>query len=431
MKKTFLKFLPIAAAVLLATSCSKDNDSDNSVVPTPVETQNFASPSVLSPTESNAVPFSIKVVTGKSLSKIGYTDNGIVTPAFTTDDVNNGLKMTISNGTTPIGTLTLKDADGTFEGTLSPEPADGTELTATIVTNEGSTIATSTVSIIDLMERCAHTYTGEFTYGTDDNVMLTDDKAYIEIIMSPLQHDIDLKFNDDDTPQNFPMENGSVWIAVDNNTTFTTNFTGKKNCTAGKITTIKRTGLVDLGISDGTLWADANTTGGSGTNTSEGWYYTFDKANGLNGETSPVSGHLTVPTGGDSYAHGDFQNLFEECYWVWDDTKKGYNVFKSKDASDKKTEYGSSETYDASSDTHIFLPAAGIISNGSPNKVGESGFYWSSNKTYQGSPYGLTFNNLNEVRPTTQPYYLLECAVRAVRHRSNYSSGEGQGGGED
>ena len=336
MKRTFLKFLPIAAAVLLATSCSKDNDSDNSVVPTPVETQNFASPSVPSPTESNAVPFSIKVVTGKSLSKIGYTDNGIVTPAFTTDDVNNGLIMTISNGTTPIGTLTLTNVDGTFEGPLSPEPADGTELTATIVTNEGSTTTTSTVSIIDLMEKCAHTYSGTFNYKTDDNVMLTDDKAYIEIIMSPLQHDIDLKFNDDDTPQNFPMKNGSVWIAVDNYTTFTTNFTGKKHCTAGKIATIKRVGLVDLGISDGTLWADANTTGGSGTNTSDGWYYTFDKANGFNGETSPVSGHLTVPTGGDSYAHGDFQNLYEECYWVWDDTKKGCNVFKSKDEATRR-----------------------------------------------------------------------------------------------
>ena len=85
MKSTFLKFLPIAAAVLLATSCSKDNDGDNSIATDPVvETQNFASP-----TESTAIPFTIKVVTGGSLSKIGYNDDGgKVQPSFSDGDVN-------------------------------------------------------------------------------------------------------------------------------------------------------------------------------------------------------------------------------------------------------------------------------------------------------------------------------------------------------
>ena len=428
MKRTFLKFLPIAAAVLLATSCSKDNDGDNSVVnnPDPVETQNVASS-----TESNAVPFSIKVVTGNSLSKIGYTDadndgNGKkeVTPAFTTDDVSNGLTMTISNGTTPLGTLTLKNADGTFEGTLDPEPTDGTELTATIKYSESSTTTTSTTSIADLMENCAHTYSGEFKYKTDNTVMLTDNNAYIEIIMSSLQHDIDLTIGG--TPQNFAMANGKVWIAVANGTTFTTNFTAEKTCTAGKITTIDRAGFVDLGI-EGILWADRNL--GATEVYDYGNYYAWgevaikddyswdsysygrakvegethamvnkycptDKTNYWDGDGSP-DGITTLEASDDAATaantkwkmpeQSDFAALNTNCYWVWvtdyNSSVKGYVVYKKKS--------GDSPSYSVADDTHIFLPAAGYHLGTPLYSDGSNGHYWSSSLRTDGPHYGF------------------------------------------
>ena len=421
MKRTFLKFLPIAAAILLATSCSKDNDGDNNVAPAPVETQNIASPTESSPTESNAVPFSIKVVTGNSLSKIGYTDNGKVTPAFTTDDVTNNLSMTISNGTTPLGTLTLTNVDGTFEGTLDPEPTDGTELTATIKYNESSTTTTSTTSITDLMENCAHTYSGEFKYKTDKTVMLTDNNAYIEIIMSPLQKNIDLTINS--TPQNFAMSNGKVWIAVADGTTFTTNFTAEKTCTAGKITTINRAGFVDLGIPGGILWADKNL---GATNVYDyGDYYAWgevdpktdgyswstykyangaynkltkycptDKTNYWDGDGSP-DGITTLEASDDAATDAnskwkmpessDFAALKSNCYWVWvtdyNSSVKGYVVYKKKS--------GDSPSYSVADDTHIFLPAAGFHLGTSLSSDGSNGHYWSSSLRADGPHYGL------------------------------------------
>ena len=299
MKRTLLTILPIAAALLLATSCSKDSDTDNIIVnnPTPVETQNVASP-----TESDAIPFSIKVVTGNSLSKIAYTDNGTVTPSFTAGDVTAKLAMTISEGTTELGTLTLQDANGNFSGNLTTAPSkDGATLTATITTTGEAT--SSTVSITDLMANCAHTYTGSFVYKTDTKVMLTDDKAYIEIIMSPLQHNIDVTFGSD--IQNFAMsDDGKVWIAVDDGTTFTMNFTDEKTTTAGRITTIKREGLVDLGLSDGTLWADANATSNPTITYNGVAYYCKDDLN------NALSGKLALPS-----FDVDYSNLYNQCYW--------------------------------------------------------------------------------------------------------------------
>jgi len=451
MKRTFLKFLPIAAAILLATSCSKDNDGDNSVVNNPTGRDDVHIVSTTS--ESNAVPFSIKVVTGNSLSKIGYTDNGKVTPAFTTDDVTNNLSMTISEGTITLGTLTLTNVDGTFDGTLDPEPADGTELTATIKYNESSTTTTSTTSITDLMESCAHTYTGEFKYKTDDKVMLTDNNAYIEIIMSPLQKNIDLTING--TPQNFAMANGKVWIAVANGTTFTTNFTAEKTCKAGKITTINRAGFVDLGIPGGILWADKNlgatnvydygdyyAWGEVETKFDYSWYsyrygrdkegeeshemvYKYcptDKTDWYVGETPDGITTLEASDDAATYTNtkwkmpeqSDFAALTSNCHWVWvtnyNSSVSGYVVYKKKS--------GDSPSYSVGDATHIFLPAAGYHNETRLQFAGSDGHYWSSslNTAYPYGGRGLDFHS-GYVEPdavTSRPYGR---SVRPVRSK--------------
>ena len=395
MKRTLLTILPIAAALLLATSCSKDSDTDNNVVSTPVETQNVASSA-----ESKAIPFSIKVVTDNSLSKIGYTDNGMtVTPSFTSDDVVAALSMTISEGATELGKLTLQDSDGNFSGNLTTEPsAEGATLTATITTTGDAT--SSTVSIIDLMAKCAHTYTGTFTYKTDDKVMLTDDKAYIEIIMSPLQHNIDVTIGSDKQP--FTMsDEGKVWIAVDGGTTFTMNFTNEKTATAGKITTIKREGLVDLGLSDGTLWADKNV--GATTYGDAGEYYNFNAAQ------TAVSSPLSVPKGGEaSAADNDFAILNNSCTWKWTDgygggSSAGYIVYKK----------GGS---DISKDAHIFLPAAGYRYGGGVGGLGGRGYYWSSTEDDADRGFSLRFRS-GLVGPDSYDDRGFEFSVRAVRRK--------------
>ena len=444
MKRTFLKFLPIAAAILLATSCSKDNDGDNNVVnnPDPVETQNVASPTESSPAESNAVPFSIKVVTGNSLSKIGYTDNGSkVTTKFEESDRGNVVLIVASPDATIELTLTKVDAEGvaTFEGDWGdiPEPAKGTDMTANLYYNEESTVTTSTTSLTDLMKRCAHQYTGTFKYKKTDKVMLTDNNAYIEIIMSPLQKDIDLTIGD--TPRNFAMKDGKVWIAVANGTKFTTNFTAEKTCTAGQITTINRAGFVDLGIPSGILWADRNlgatnvydygnyyAWGEVATKSDYSWATYTRHGNGSNNDVSKKynksDGKTTLEDSDDAATaantkwklpeQSDFAALKSNCYWVWVTNYysgvNGYVVYKKKS--------GDSPSYSVADDTHIFLPAAGYRDGTSLLDTYSYGYYLSSS-LYADNPAhgrGLTFGS-GGVNPDSEGNRQYGRSVRAVR----------------
>ena len=440
MKKTFLKILPLAVAVLLATSCSKDNDSN--VAPAPVETQNIASPSESSPTESKSVPFSIKVVGGGSLSKIAYADDGsTVTTKFEESDRGNVALYVTDTYVTICLTLAEVDEQGvaTFEGDWgeTSEPAEGTEMYAYCHYNGESTVTTSTTSLTDLMKNCAHTYTGTFEYKTDDKVMLTDNNAYIEIIMSPLQKDIDLTIGG--TPQNFDMKDGKVWIAVAGGTTFTTNFTGEKTytCTAGRITTINRAGFVDLGI-PGILWADRNL---GATNVYDyGNYYawgevepktdyswaTYTHGNGSDYDVSKkyntTDGKTTLEPADDAATYTntkwkmpellDFAALKSNCYWVWvtdyNSSVKGYVVYKKKS--------GDSPSYSVADDTHIFLPAAGDRDGTVLDDAGSNGCYWSSSLDTE-FPYGgsILYFSSGSVYPDYWNYRQCGQSVRPVR----------------
>ena len=126
MKRTFIKMLPLVAAVLLATSCSKDgNDDSNVVIDNPVETQNVASPDNDGVT---IVPLTITVnKDGNSLSKAtvdvtpGEDGKNIYTQKFVAGDV---LIIYNDDVLQSEATFTLKSEDigkstATFEGSLS------------------------------------------------------------------------------------------------------------------------------------------------------------------------------------------------------------------------------------------------------------------------------------------------------------------------
>lgn len=111
MKKSLLKFLPLAVAVLLATSCSKDenNNSEN----TPATTE------VVNKKEIVQIPFSVGIANAKSLSKVAFSGNG-ATINFESTDVNN-VKLTVT-GEGVTGELPLVNENGyKFSGTLSVE----------------------------------------------------------------------------------------------------------------------------------------------------------------------------------------------------------------------------------------------------------------------------------------------------------------------
>ena len=264
MKKSFVKWLTIVAAVCFVTSCDKDEGNNGSAVPAAPD--NVSVVDGVADNQPKTVPFTIKAKTGGSLAKIGYNDeggNGSVTPYFSTDDVKN-LEMTIMEGSTTLGVLKLQDIDGSFSGDMDSPSGDGVDLTAIVTVaasgGDASSFTVDNENLVDLMKKCGHSYEGTFKYKEDKMVMLTDNKSYIEIFMSKCQHKLDVKINSES--KTFAMNSkGEIWIAVDGGSKFSTNFIDEKTCKAGVINTINRRGLVDLNYDDGILWADHNIGG--------------------------------------------------------------------------------------------------------------------------------------------------------------------------
>lgn len=347
MKRTLLTIVPVAAALLLATSCSKDTD-DNIIVnnPTPAETQKDASPA-----KPKTVPFSIDVVPGGSLSKIAYADDGTtVTVKFEETDITAGLTMSVTDGThSTTLNLTAVDTDGkgTFTGSWNEgeEPSDNTELTATVAYNSSSTVVNSTESVQKLMETCAHTYKGTFNYQTSggNSVTLTDDRAYIEFSLAEGQKKVSVNGQWYDVDQT----SHKAYVAVEGNTEVTTRIKGKKTLKAGKIYTIECTDVVDLGLS--VLWCTSNAT--ESETDQKTWDDAKILANNFAGYALPSADNFRELTGEKSV---DGVTVTKE-WKSGDGTAAGYTF---------STDYGS-----------VFFPAAG--NGGGRSNAGSHGYYWS------------------------------------------------------
>ncbi len=362
------------AAVLLTTSCSKDEDNNDAVKPDTTKQANTE-------TEQQGVPFTIKVVTGKKLSKIGYEDKGAtVQPSFTETDEGH-LVLDIYNLSTKdaYGSLFLTDyTNGIFNGTLLTAPQNGEKVGARIVKTGNSDY--STESLTDLMEKCTHYFEGSFTYGSDNTVKLIDQNAYFEIFMSPLQHELSVKIDNYAEPY-YLNDEGKIWIRVSAGIPFETNFYSKTTPEAGTIYSIDRSGYVDLGLSDGTLWADKNV--GASTYDGAGNYYTFAEAQQLT--------DITLPTSGET-DNSDFELLKTQCKWVYQNG--GFYVFKSQQNADKGQSSTSFGMYSTVFDPYIFLPCAGEIRDGETAvTLKESyGFYWSATEKDATNAFCLATN---------------------------------------
>ena len=207
MKNSLIKFLPIIAAVMLATSCSKD-DNDNA----PANGRDG-----VHTVSTSTIPFTIRVNTGRSLKKVGYAESpnegeeGWYNVTFSDDDVDK-LEMKIytgeiTNESNLLTTLTLKNATtGEFTGTVETAPAADADLTAVITTAGNSLVTASDISLAELLATCAHTFLGKFKYG-DKTVDLTDQNAYLAITYFE-SDEIDLNGSTID------FTDHKVWVAV-------------------------------------------------------------------------------------------------------------------------------------------------------------------------------------------------------------------------
>lgn len=260
MKKFFLKYLPVVAALCIATACNKDDDSTN---PSNNGGNDYVN------TVATGTPFTIKAVStySNSLTKIAYSDDittQTVTMKFTSEDL--GIIMIVSDADgSHEAQLELKKVDdkgnGIFDGYWDErgEPTTaGAPLKATIKCNSNSTTKLSTSSITELMQKCPHTYTGTFNFQTETSVSLEDDMAYLEFILASEQKQVYLNsvwYDIDATSHKF-------WYAVKGGNKVSTRLKGDKTLEAGNIYTISCTDHVDLGQTneDGKilLWRTSN-----------------------------------------------------------------------------------------------------------------------------------------------------------------------------
>ena len=111
---------------------------------------------------------------------------------------------------------------------------------------------------------------------------------------------------------------------------------------------------IDLGLPSGRLWATENVKG----------YYTYDKAKKKFGELLP--------------SPEAFEELYEECEWIWDTENKGVTIV----GPNKNT---------------IFFPASGLRDCESESEdveyVGSEGNYWSHTSYSSGFARVLYFNS--------------------------------------
>lgn len=109
---------------------------------------------------------------------------------------------------------------------------------------------------------------------------------------------------------------------------------------------------VDLGLPSGRLWASENAEG----------YYTYDEAKAKFGELLPKP--------------EAFEELWEECQWLWDVKEKRMVVV-------------------GPNQNTIFLPASGYryYASGGLNYVGSDGFYWSYASYSRASARNLSFSS--------------------------------------
>ncbi len=235
---------------------------------------------------------------------------------------------------------------------------------------------------------------------------IKDSRAYFEFIMSPCQRWLNVN-NDRYTMS----ADGRVWIAFDGRSSVMTNFyrIAYDKVEGGRLYTIDRSGLVDLGIFN-TLWADRN-VGAEKTEDDGKYYYWYDAL-------TCVKEPLELPTGGLQRAtDNDFYNLCQ-LYEYWGE----YNGVRGR-------YFLASGCFDVNRDPFIFLPASGIKIAGVVSSKDDYGLYWSMSEQSSTEAFRLYFHNWSCTHETFQYKNFGGHSVRAIRRGNAVKEDDDNGGG--
>ena len=271
MKKNILpKFLPIAAAILLATSCSKDGDNDANIVNPNPEPETIEVP-VAEP-QHYTLDFSLTVSNGASLSKADA--NAPVFPEFQ-DELSYFLTIT-ADGTQvadlPIKTIADDRRSATFVGEL--DFGTNAELKAAVENKTTALVASLNAAMKSVVESystlddalsASYYESAAFDYevGGVEGISLVSRCAFIEFIVADGQKKVNI--DDDWYPKEGKISGNYVCVAIPvegGSKSVTTRYKkSAKTVSPNTIYTITCTDAVDLGQTvDGEiiLWATCN-----------------------------------------------------------------------------------------------------------------------------------------------------------------------------
>ena len=329
MKRNFLLVSMIAAALMTA-SCSKDDEKN------PVEEQQTEQQTQVKQTR----PIVIKAGKKSSVSKVA-TEDGYTLKFSQTD------KLVLTDGTNTYATLDVDEiAEGgtsaTFKGDISTN-ADSKTIYATV----GSVldgVQTSTTSLADVVASNCYLKSEEFEYNANSDqfsVDLYDQNAYLVFNVAEGQKKVEL------AGTWYTVANQHLYAAIPSGQEISARFFGTKaaeSVEAGKIYTIDRTDVVDLGLS--VLWCTSN------ANSPETDQKTWEEAKAMETEV------YKLPSA-------------DNCRELTGEKKvTGVTVTKSVDnGATFSSAYGS-----------VFFPAAGYDKKVMQKDFdfGHAGYYWSS-----------------------------------------------------
>jgi len=431
MKKTFLRILPLMAAVLLASSCGKDDDNSVNPVVNNNETEQQPTENVAE-NEYVTIPFSVGIAADEGLSKItceSYTDDETgkkkVKRSFGAEDV--GKTLTVTGDDIQESKLTYQNV-GTesepsykFTGSIKVKSGKVSDFTDGKVKMRGvlgtplTELSASTVSLSDAMTKYAYEVCEKFYSDESKVIQLTDQNAYLyfklattqtklklDIAGSPFEYGNKVVDGVDQEPFKVGSDYKELWVAVPGGSEVKGNLVSTKGNTAnaGKVITIDRHDVVDLGPTWNILWKTTNETGGTATSYNQSdketsaykdeKYYTwsnacaFGRMNGINyvkGTADP----FRLPT----------QAEFEALAAL---TQSGLTTHNGMACKEFSNDYGS-----------VFFPAAGDVGG---YYAGSVGYYWSGESGDGGACFLNIFSGIAYV-----DYYDVsnEFSVRLVR----------------
>ncbi len=405
-----MKFLPIAAAILLATSCSKDGDNDANIVNPNPEPEPIEVP-VVEP-QHYTLDFSLTVSNGASLSKDAPQQ-----PEFPEFQEGEYYVLSITAGGTKVADLPIKTiADdkrsATFEGEL--DFGTNAELKAAVENKTTQLVASlnadkksETASYTSLANALSASYyeSAAFDYepGGVGGISLVSRCAFIEFIVADGQKKVsidDVWYPEDEkdgegnitTVNNITNNYVCVAIPVTETKSVKTRFRkSAKTVSPNTIYTITCDDVIDLGPTFSVLWKTQNEGAGVLSPTDYGSYYNWNTA-------CSTFGTSISPKAGSSYRLPT-QAEFEDLVKV-NGTGSGWQS-SSPQGWTFANDYGS-----------VFFPAAGL--DGGSSAGSSSGYYWSGESHGDGSAFSLCFYS-GSADVYSYDWVYSEFSVRLVR----------------